>query len=241
MIKVLVNGAKGKMGVTVLQALRPESDMEIVGDAEIYDKLEDAIKLAHPDVVVDFTHPQSVYENTKTILQNNCHAVIGTTGLTPQNLKEIAELAQSKQKCALVCPNFSISAVLMMLYAEKIAKYMSSVEIIEMHHAQKIDAPSGTSLKTAEMIAKINPDINNPQFKPATSQHSFIHHNIPIHSVRLPGLLAHQEVIFGDAGQTLIIRQDSLSRESFMPGVMLGIRKAIHLQGLVYGLENILD
>ena len=216
--KVLVNGAKGKMGSETVKAVSKESDLELVGKTDLGDDLAKAIAKSKASVVVDFTQPDSVMKNVKTILENKVHAVVGTTGLTQDNLAEIKKLCAENNVNCIVAPNFAIGAVLMMKFAQEAVKHMPQVEIIELHHDKKVDAPSGTALKTAELMGK----------------------KVPIHSVRLPGLVAHQEVIFGGLGQTLKIRHDSISRESFMPGVMLAVRKAKKLKGLVYGLEKIL-
>jgi 4-hydroxy-tetrahydrodipicolinate reductase len=218
MIKVIVNGAKGKMGQEVVKAIQKEADLALVGQTDLGDDLAKAIKSTQAEVVVDFTHPRSVMENVRTILENGAHGVIGTTGLTKENLEEIKKLCEKNKVNCLVAPNFAIGAVLMMQFAKEAIKYFPQAEIIEMHHESKADKPSGTALKTMEAMGK----------------------EVPIHSVRLPGLVAHQEVIFGGLGQTLTIRHDSLSRESFMPGVILAIRKVKTLNGLVYGLEKIL-
>lgn len=233
-IKVLVNGAAGKMGKEVVKAILKENDLELSGAVDILGNLQDlnipvtknlldAIKKSNPDVMVDFTIPKSVMASIKIALENKVNVVVGTTGITSENLDEIRDLCKKYNVNALVAPNFAIGAVLMMKFSCEAAKYMPKAEIIELHHDQKLDAPSGTSIKTAEMMKK------SSNLK-----------DIPIHSVRLPGFVAHQEVIFGGIGQTLTIRHDSISRESFMPGVILAIRKIKEIQGLVYGLENIL-
>lgn len=225
-IKVLVNGAKGKMGSETVKAVLKEGDLELVGQADLGDDLAKAIRDTKAEVVVDFTHPSSAMENVKIILQNKAHAVIGTTGLTPNNLSEIKKLCSKNRVSCVVAPNFAIGAVLMMKFAKEAAHYMPQVEIIELHHDKKVDAPSGTALKTAEMIMAEREGVKMKK--------------VPIHSVRLQGLVAHQEVIFGGLGQTLKIRHDSISRESFMPGVVMAIRKVRKIKGLVYGLENLL-
>ncbi len=225
-IKVLVNGAKGRMGSEAVKAVSKEADLELVGQTDLGDDLGKAIQNTKAEVVVDFTHPASAMENVKTILNNKAHAVIGTTGLTSANLTEIKKLCSKNKVNCVVAPNFAIGAVLMMKFAKEAAHYMPQVEIIELHHDKKVDAPSGTALKTAEMIMAEREGVKMKK--------------VPIHSVRLQGLVAHQEVIFGGLGQTLKIRHDSISRESFMPGVVMAIRKVGKLKGLVYGLENLL-
>lgn len=217
-IKVIVNGAKGKMGQEVVKAVQKEADMELVGQTDLGDNLLKTILETKADVVVDFTHPKSVMDNVRTILRSATHAVVGTTGITEEDLKEIKKLCEENKVNCLVAPNFAIGAVLMMQFAKEAIKHLPNAEIIEFHHETKVDKPSGTALKTAQLMGK----------------------EVPIHSVRLPGLVAHQEVIFGGLGQTLTIRHDSLSRESFMPGVILAIRRIKGLKGLVYGLEQIL-
>jgi len=217
-IKVLVNGAKGKMGQETVKAVQKESDLELVGQADLGDDLAKTIKSSGAEVVVDFTLPKTVMENIRAILNSGAHGVIGTTGITEENLKEIRSLCEKNKVNCLVAPNFAVGAVLMMRFAKEAVKHMPNAEIIEFHHETKVDKPSGTAIKTAHLMGK----------------------EVPIHSVRLPGLVAHQEVIFGGPGQTLTIRHDSLSRESFMPGVIIAIRKIKELKGLVYGLENLL-
>jgi 4-hydroxy-tetrahydrodipicolinate reductase len=217
-IKVLVNGAKGKMGQETVRAVQKEKDLDLVGQTDLGDDLAKTIKRAGAEVVVDFTQPKSVMDNVRIILSSGAHGVIGTTGITEENLKEIKGTCKTNKVNCLVAPNFAVGAVLMMQFAKEAAKHLPKAEIIEFHHETKIDKPSGTALKTAQMMGG----------------------TVPIHSVRLPGLVAHQEVILGGLGQTLTIRHDSITRESFMPGVILAIRKIKGLQGLVYGLEQLL-
>lgn len=242
-IKVLVNGAKGKMGAETVKTIRSTFDMELVGETDIGDDIGKAIRDSKAEVVVDFTHPSSVLENAKTILQNKAHAIIGTTGLSGSDLGELMKLCVKNKVNCLVAPNFAIGAVLMMKFAREASHYMPEVEIIELHHDQKADAPSGTAIKTAELIMA---DRKNMKSKNSKSIEKVKHvrggkvGDIHIHSVRLQGFVAHQEVIFGGLGQTLKIRHDSISRESFMPGVTMAIRKIRKIKGLVYGLENLL-
>ncbi len=264
-IKVVVNGAAGKMGKEAVKAISKEKDMELVGavdlkevgvDAgtvagisilgvQISDNLANIIKATKADVVVDVTHPSAVMENAKTILGNSAHAVIGTTGITEENLNEIKALCTKNKVNTIVAPNFAIGAVLMMKFSKLAAKHMPRVEIIELHHDQKADAPSGTAIKTAEMILseqakKEKAEKEVKEIEKIDGARGGNLEGIHIHSVRLPGLVAHQEVIFGGIGQTLKIRHDSISRESFMPGVLLCIRKVKDVKGLVYGLDNLL-
>lgn len=265
MIKVIVNGAAGKMGSEVVRAVKNEKDMQLVGVCDVHNigidigeiaaiapqkmqiakDLKALIRTEKPDVVVDFTHPDVAMENAKTILESKVHAIIGTTGLSENDLKEIKGLCSGNGVNCLVAPNFAIGAVLMMMFSKTAAKYMPNVEIIELHHDQKADAPSGTAIKTAELIlqAEAAKGVEKSKVKEIEKVDGARGGNmggIHIHSVRLPGFVAHQEVIFGGLGQTLTIRHDSLSRESFMPGVIMAIRKIKSLKGLVYGLENLL-
>lgn len=266
MIKVLVSGAAGKLGREVVKALTKENDMKLVAavdiaqvgidaglDAgigpigfEITKDIKSAISDARPDVAIDFTHPNSVMMNAKKILDSKVHAVIGTTGLTEENLNELRKLCAKNKVNCIVAPNFAIGAVLMMMFSQTAAKYMPNVEIIELHHDKKADAPSGTALKTAELILRSEASKGIVKGKSAEIEkldgaRGGNMEGIHIHSVRLPGFVASQEVIFGGLGQTLTIRHDSLSRESFMPGVIMAVRKVRTVDGLVYGLENLLS
>jgi len=204
MIKVIVNGAKGKMGQATVAAVSACSDLKLVAQTDVGDDLAGSIKSTKAEIVVDFTQPDAALKNVKTIITSGAHAVIGTTGLKENDLKEIEKLCEKNKVNCLIAPNFAIGAVLMMLFAREAAKYLHKAEIIELHHDKKLDKPSGTALKTAQLMKEsLGPGVE-----------------VPIHSVRLPGLVAHQEVIFGGLGQTLSIRHDSISRESFMPGVI---------------------
>lgn len=243
MIKVVVNGANGKMGQETVKAVTSESDIMLVAAIDRDDNLADVIRTQKPDVVIDFTHPSSVKYNVITILNSGAHAIVGTTGLSVTDLEEIHLLAKSKSLGALVIPNFAIGAVLLMKFAAEAALHMPTVELIEYHHDKKADAPSGTAIKTAEVIAAASPHINSTQLD-ETEHIERVRggrkNNIPIHSIRLPGYVASQEVILGGLGQTLTIRHDTISRDSFMPGVVLCVRKINAVSGLLYGLENVL-
>ena len=209
--------------------------------------LAEAISECSPEVMVDFTVPSAVKANVTTCLKARVACVVGATGLTPADLEEIARRCQEHNTPALVAPNFAIGAVLMMQFAAQAARHFDAAEIIELHHSGKVDAPSGTARRTAKMIAEARSaamgqeasscPTSTPADSPARGQREA---GIHIHSVRLPGLVAHQEVIFGGLGQTLTIRHDSTSRESFMPGVLLAIRKVRGLRGLVVGLEGVM-
>ena len=243
-IKVLVNGAKGRMGQEVVRAVKAESDLLLVGETDVGDSLGDAIRLSGAQVVVDFTLPASAVANTEMILRSGAHPVVGTTGFGPEDIQRLQELALSLRRGGVIAPNFAIGAVLLMKFASEAARFLPSVEIIELHHDQKIDAPSGTAVKTAELIAKTRAAarIGAPKEEESVAGvRGGRIHSIPIHSVRLPGFVASQEVIFGGLGQTLTLRHDSMARTSFMPGVVLAIRKAPQLRALHYGLETILD
>ena len=225
MIRVAVSGAAGRMGQTVCAAVEGADDMELVARADpaLGTALEQALTESGPDVVVDFTVPDAVFENARLCLERDTHVVVGTTGMTDAQVDELREAAQRSPGNCLIVPNFAIGAVLMMEAAKMIAPHMPDCEIVELHHEQKLDAPSGTAKRTAELIAEAG-GCAEP----------------PIHSVRLPGLVAHQEVLFGGLGQTLSVRHDSISRESFMPGVLIAVRRVGGLDGLVAGLENVL-
>jgi 4-hydroxy-tetrahydrodipicolinate reductase len=216
-ISVAVAGAAGRMGQTVCAAVGAAEDMELSGRADPAIGTEVADVLAGADVLVDFTIPSTAIENARQAVAAGVHVVIGTTGFDP------AALAGLTGANVFIAPNFAIGAVLMMQFAQQAARHMARAEIIELHHDRKVDAPSGTAARTASLM------------KPALG-------DVPIHSVRLPGLVAHQEVILGDVGQTLTIRHDTIDRESFMPGVLLAIRRVGTLpDSPVVGLEHLLD
>ena len=254
MIKVLVNGALGRMGRTVCGAVKADSDLELVGAVDIIageveglqveTDLDAALKKFSPEVMVDFTRPNVVFQNVMTALANKVSPVVGTTGLSDEAKEKIRTCAEENQTPAFIAPNFALGAVLMMLTAQRIAKYMPDVEIIELHHDKKLDAPSGTAELTAKMISEVRP----PHRQGHPDEEERLAHvrgadfdGIKIHSVRLPGYVAHQEVIFGGLGQTLTIRHDSTGRDSFMPGVVLACKKVRGLKGLTVGLDKILD
>jgi 4-hydroxy-tetrahydrodipicolinate reductase len=223
-IAVAVAGAAGRMGATVCSAVEGAEDMQLVGRADPLLGVELGEVLADADVVVDFTRPDTALENTLSCLRAGVHVVLGTTGFDLQPLRDAAESQAGQGANVLVAPNFAIGAVLMMRFAAEASRHMQKAEIVELHHDGKLDAPSGTAAMTAELMAAASGG-NAP----------------PIHSVRLPGLVAHQEVLLGDVGQTLSIRHDTISRESFMPGVLIAVRRVQSLpQPLVVGLESLL-
>jgi len=236
-IKVIVNGAQGRMGRVTEEAISQHEDFTLVAALNKKDDLAAQIAKHDADVVVDFTVPQAVFANAQTIIAAGARPVIGTTGLTDQQIETLANECQRKKLGAVIAPNFSLGAVLMMRYAQDAAKYLDDVEIIEMHHPLKLDAPSGTAIKTAHMMAKVRDQQKNQN----DSARGANYYNIPIHSVRLPGLFAHQMVIFGGYGETLTIKHDSTDRRAMMPGVCLACRKVMNLDSLIYGLENLLS
>jgi len=241
-IRILVNGAQGKMGQQTVSAVKADKELELVAELGKQDNLLEAIKNSQAEVVVDFTTASAAYENAKQIIEVGVHPVIGTSGFLPEQIKEIVTACHEKKLGGIIAPNFSIGAVLMMKFSKDTAHYFKDVEIIELHHDGKEDSPSGTAIKTSEMITAGRGKI--PEKKVGTETlkgaRGATNHGISIHSVRLPGLVAHQEVIFGGIGETLTIRHDSINRECFMPGVLLACKKVVGLDKLVYGLEHIL-
>jgi 4-hydroxy-tetrahydrodipicolinate reductase len=221
MIKVAVSGAAGRMGQAVCEAVEGADDAELTGKADPALGVAMADVLGDADVVVDFTTPDTALSNAKACLDAGVHAVVGTTGFDLEALRQAAEASSAN---CFVAPNFAIGAVLLMEIAQTIAPHMPECEIVELHHDRKLDAPSGTAKRTAELISGAGGNVHEP-----------------IHSVRLPGLVAHQEVIFGGEGQTLSIRHDSIDRRSFMPGVLLAVRRVGGLPDrFTVGLEKLL-
>ena len=242
MIKVVVNGALGKMGKTVINAVTIEKDIVLLKGLDVADDFNKYLKNNKVDVVVDFTRPESRMENVKTILSNGAHAVIGTTGFTEDDLKQVSNWCEEFGKNVIIGPNFAIGTIFQMYFAKIAARHFDTVEIVEYHHDQKFDFPSGTAVKTAQLMAEERTAFNlNTKDKVANIEgaRGADYHGIKIHSVRLPGMVAHQEVIFGATGQYLTLRHDATSRESYMPGVMMSIREVINRKGLTYGLEGI--
>ncbi len=260
-IRVIVSGALGKMGQETARAVYQDEELTLVGLIDIRAKAaqsgEAAVQLPMPvdndlegwlekhqaDVMIDFTNPQAVYNNAKAALQHGTNCVIGTTGLNEVELKQLERAALENGVGVAVIPNFAIGAVLMMKLAQEAAQYFPDVEIIELHHDQKMDAPSGTAIKTAEMITEHRqrrPLRNSREFEKIAGARGGELNGIRIHSVRLPGFVAHQEVIFGGVGQSLRIRHDSIDRIGFMPGVVMTAKKIMDTKGLVYGLEKLL-
>jgi 4-hydroxy-tetrahydrodipicolinate reductase len=241
-IKVGVLGAKGRMGKTVCDAVSAASDLDLVCALDAGDNLQELVS-AGAQVVIDFTIPDAVMGNLEFLAANNIHAVVGTTGFTEDRLAKVKDLFAKSSGNVLIAPNFGVGAVLMMQFAAKAAPYFDSVEIVELHHPRKVDAPSGTARRTAELISKARKD--SAAMPDATSDlidgaRGATVDGIPVHSIRAQGLVAHQEVIFGGPGETLTIRHDSLDRESFMPGVLLAVRKISETKGVTFGLEGLL-
>ena len=249
-ITVAVSGALGRMGREVVAAVQAESDLQLVAEIDKDNSLADALAQAKPLAVVDFSVPEAVMGNIETILASGAVPIVGTTGLSPADVASVRDLCRRYNRGALIAPNFAIGAVLLMQFARLAAKHMPDAEIIEMHHEKKLDAPSGTAAKTAEMIAEGRAQAL-PTPLPVDAFEKIIGSrggkgvgDVPVHSVRLPGFVASQMVIFGGLGQTLTLRHDSIDRKSFMPGIILAVRHAptLAVNGgeLVYGLENLL-
>ena len=251
MTTVFVNGACGRMGQAVLKAVQEDKELELVGACDIHGgadtgtlvglpangilvetDLAAALARLKPEVMVDFTRPDVVFGNVMTALEHKVSPVVGTTGLSEEQKAEIRQAAEKNDTPAFIAPNFAIGAVLLMVLSKQAAKYMPEVEIIELHHDNKLDAPSGTAIQTAAMME---------EKEKMAGARGADYEGMHIHSVRLPGYVAHQEVIFGGLGQTLTIRHDSMNRESFMPGVCLAAKKVRALSGLTIGLDKLLE
>jgi 4-hydroxy-tetrahydrodipicolinate reductase len=259
-IKVVIHGAAGRVGKVLINSLCRASEIKLVGAVDVKvtgDKLilgdsleipfstnlEQIISITNPDVIVDFTLAPATMPAVRVATKHKVNLVIGTTGLTADNLAEIDRLAKYNQVGAVVASNFAIGAVLMMYFAKMAAKYMDYAEIIELHHNQKLDAPSGTAISTAKAMASYR---GKPFSQAADEDRAYLSRGervegVTIHSVRLPGLMAHQEVLFGGLGQTLSIRHDTINRECYVPGVLLAIQGVVNRQGLVQGLDKLLE
>jgi len=269
-IPVVINGAVGKMGREVVKAIALAPDVTLVGAVDrnpelngqdigeivgcgaleipVTTDLQATLVMAaqerQPAVMVDFTHPDSIYENVRAAIAYGVRPVVGTTGLSTSQIQDLAEFADKASLGCLIIPNFSIGMVLLQQAAMHASQYFDHVEIIELHHNQKADAPSGTAIQTAQLLEEFgkpyNPALVQETEKMTGARGSVTDSGIRIHSVRLPGLIAHQEVIFGAPGQLYTLRHDTSDRACYMPGVLLAIRKVIQLKNLVYGLEKIL-
>ncbi|TBR56867.1 4-hydroxy-tetrahydrodipicolinate reductase [Westiellopsis prolifica IICB1] len=270
-IPVIINGAAGKMGREIVKAVAQAPDMTLMGaiDTSLEYQGKDAGELAglgkplgipitnqleptltfitqkiQPGVMVDFTHPSSAYDSIRSAIAYGIHPVVGTTGLSPEQIQDLADFADKASVGCLIIPNFSIGIVLLQQATMAASHYFDHVEIIELHHNQKADAPSGTAIHTAQMLATICKEFNKQPVEETEkllgARGSLLDKGIRIHSVRLPGLIAHQKVIFGAPGQIYTLRYDTSDRSCYMPGVLLAIRKVLQLKSLVYGLEKIL-
>lgn len=241
-IRVIVNGATGKMGSLACDTLLNHPDFNLVARLGRHDNLVERIKETQAQVVVDLTRADCVYQNSVSIIKAGARPVIGSSGLLADQLQELASLCEAQKLGGIVAPNFSIAAVLMMSFAAKAAQYLSEVEIIEAHHQQKLDAPSGTALKTAQMIAAARQGPKNSlklkEIVPGAR--GGVVEEINIHSLRLPGVLARQEVLFGSPGETLSLTHNSIDRQCFMPGIIFACQKVMLVKQLVYGLEELL-
>ncbi|WP_338079695.1 4-hydroxy-tetrahydrodipicolinate reductase [Antrihabitans stalactiti] len=245
-IRVGVLGANGKVGKAICDAVNAADDLELVATVDQGDPIEQFVE-SDAEVVVDFTHPDVVMDNLKFLVANGIHAVVGTTGFDDDRLDEVRSwLADSPKTGVLIAPNFAIGAVLTMRFAEQAARFFDSVEVIELHHPNKADAPSGTAYRTAALIADAraaagvgkSPDATTTELEGSRGADVA---GVRVHSIRLAGLVAHQEVLFGTQGETLTIRHDSIDRSSFAPGVLLGVRQIASRPGLTVGLDPLLD
>jgi 4-hydroxy-tetrahydrodipicolinate reductase len=243
-MRVGVLGAKGKVGTAMVQAVQAADDLTLSAEVDAGDSLS-LFTESNTEVVIDFTHPDVVMDNLKFLIGNGIHAVVGTTGFTDERLQQVQQwLVAKPESAALIAPNFAIGAVLSMHFAQQAAPFYESVEVIELHHPHKADAPSGTARRTAELIAEArkglppNPDATSSALPGARGAGV---NGVPVHSIRLAGLVAHQEVLFGTTGETLTIRHDSIDRTSFVPGVLLAVRRIKDRPGLTLGIEALLD
>ncbi|MDQ3913705.1 MAG: 4-hydroxy-tetrahydrodipicolinate reductase [Actinomycetota bacterium] len=239
MLRVGVIGAGGRMGSEACRAIETDPELELVARVRRGDALT-VLSDAGAEVAVELTTPASVKENVRFCLSHGIHCVVGTTGMTDADLEDVRAWCRDGGANAFVAPNFALGAVLMMTFAATAARHFDSVEIVERHHPRKVDAPSGTALRTARLVneARARRDASGEAADPSRGRDES---GVRIHSLRLPGSVAHQEVVFGSEGETLTIRHDSVDRTSFMPGVLLAVKKVPHLDGLVVGLEHLLE
>ncbi|CAN5824066.1 4-hydroxy-tetrahydrodipicolinate reductase [soil metagenome] len=243
-MRVAVLGAKGKVGMTMVAAVQAAPDLTLSAEVDAGDALSQLTE-SDTEVVIDFTHPSVVMDNLKFLIDNGIHAVVGTTGFTDERLAQVQDwLTATPGASVLIAPNFAIGAVLSMQFAKQAARFFESVEVIELHHPHKADAPSGTAARTARMIAEArkglppSPDATSTGLDGARGADV---DGVRVHSVRLAGLVAHQEILFGTEGETLTIRHDSLDRTSFVPGVLLAVRHVAERPGLTVGIEPLLE
>lgn len=248
MIKVAVCGAYGKMGKEVCEAVENEPSMKLVAKIDLQGSacktIEEARLSTEIDVLVDFTQPKSIYENAKYCIKNGIKIVIGTTGLKDEEIDYLKKISAEYKTGCLIAPNFSTGAVLMMMFSKMAAKYFDNAEIIELHHNQKKDAPSGTAIKTALMMSEAKETFKKGNCDETEtiegSRGGTSYSDIQIHSVRMPGYIASQEVIFGSSGQIFKIRHDSMDRKCYMDGVLMAVKHVVDKNDFVYGLENIM-
>ena len=242
-VRVIVNGAHGKMGIQACKSIQAHPDFELSAELGRTDSLIETIAKTQAHIVIDLTRADCVYKNCLTIINQGVHPVIGTSGLLEEQIQHLQTLCKEKQLGGIIVPNFSISAVLMMRFAAEAARLLPDVEIIEAHHPQKHDAPSGTAIKTAELISAARSitaaEPTSNELLPGARGARY--RDVTIHSVRLPGILAHQQIIFGNLGETLAITHNTIDRSSFMPGLILACQRVQHLDGLYYGLEHLLN
>jgi 4-hydroxy-tetrahydrodipicolinate reductase len=241
-IRVVVNGANGRLGQLIVKTLTEHPDFMIAGVAGRQDDLALMLKETHPDIAIDVTTAEAVLNNAQIMIDAGVRPVIGTSGLMQPQVDQLQEICLQQKLGGIIVPNFSLSAVLLMKYAQEIIKYYPEVEIIEMHHNNKLDSPSGTAVRTAELLAKARQSTptKKPIHETLIGARGADYQQIPIHSIRLPGLMAHEQVIFGGIGETFSLRYDTVDRQCYMPGVILACQKVIELDQLVYGLEAVL-
>lgn len=263
-IRIVLAGPRGKMGTEALKMIKNTPHFKMVGvidrendgvslatipgfeeyDVPVFTSITECFQTTTPDVLVDLTNPHVGKTNTKLAVEHGVRAVVGTTGFSNEELDELSNLCDSKQVGCIIAPNFAIGAILMMKFAQMAAKYMPEVEIIELHHNQKLDAPSGTAIKTAQMIREVRDVVKQghpDEIEILPGARGGKYEEIPIHSVRLQGLVAHQEVLFGAESQMLTIKHDSFHRSSFMSGIKLAVEQVMKLDVLVYGLDKIIE
>ena len=241
-IRVIVNGAAGRMGQITAKTIQQDPTFDLVAETHRSDELKKSLLSNKADIVIDFTNAVVVFENTKNIIQAGVHPVIGTSGLLPEQIKELQSLCAEKNLGGIIAPNFCIGALLMMRFAEQAAQYFPECEIIETHHENKLDAPSATAIKTAELISsarKTQPSTKKTH-ETLIGARGAVKNKIPIHALRLPGFLAKQDILFGHPGGNLVITHETIDRNAYMPGVILACRKVMSLKKLIYGLENFL-
>ncbi len=241
-IRVLVNGAAGRMGQTTIKFIHADKTLDLAGEAYAKEDLKKSILSSKADIVIDFTNATVVYENTKNIILAGAHPVIGTSGLLPEQITELQNLCAEKNLGGIIAPNFCIGALLMMHFAEQAAHYFPECEIIETHHENKLDAPSATAIKTAELIssARETQPSSKKVHETLAGARGAVKNQVPIHALRLPGFLAKQDILFGHLGGNLTITHETIDRNAYMPGVLLACKRVMSLKKLVYGLESFL-